>query len=246
MKHAGTILKPFRFFVRPLARAGYWVSARLLRHVYPELEPRAWSNQELSRFGHLFEGAVVNVSAWEDADKYGRRYRDYFPNSSSYHITNLGGGHGESEDEGEISLDLEEELPDKLRRRWDIVLNHTTLEHVFDVHKAFANLCLLSRDIVVVVVPWLQYLHWDDPSYKDYWRISPFALDRLFDENGFRMVYFSYNENPVYPVYVFSVGSRNPDKWQSKFPESPHLSTKGKYVGRSSHTHRPDWAPDKC
>lgn len=31
--------------------------------------PRLWSNSELKKIAHLFEGWVVNVSAWKDLDK---------------------------------------------------------------------------------------------------------------------------------------------------------------------------------
>ena len=46
--------------------------------------PRIWSNRELERYAGLFKGRVVNVSAWEDKDKEGRRYRDYFSNAEAY------------------------------------------------------------------------------------------------------------------------------------------------------------------
>ena len=36
--------------------------------------PRVWSNAELRRLAGLFDGDVVNVSAWRDEDKEGRRY----------------------------------------------------------------------------------------------------------------------------------------------------------------------------
>ena len=40
--------------------------------------PRRWSNTELRRFAHLFGGPAVNVSAWQDRDKEGGFYRQYF------------------------------------------------------------------------------------------------------------------------------------------------------------------------
>ena len=50
--------------------------------------PRVWSNRELRRVGSMVRGDVVNVSAWQDSDKEGGHYKDYFPNASSYTITN--------------------------------------------------------------------------------------------------------------------------------------------------------------
>jgi hypothetical protein len=49
------------------------------------------------------------------------------------------------------------------------VLNHTTLEHVFDVHQALRVICALS-DAVIVVVPFMQHLH--GPEDGDFWRLS--------------------------------------------------------------------------
>ena len=215
----------------------FYVTARLLRYVHPEWEPRRWSNAELERFAHMFGGDVINVSAWQDSDKQGRRYADYFRHKSSYRITNCGGERGRSQRDDEILLDLEGELPAELRLNFDVVFNHTTLEHVYDVRKAVANLCGLSRDVVIVVVPFVQFLHWEQDAFSDYWRISPFALEQMFQENGLSMVYFSYNENPVYPIYMFAVAARKPDVWQKRFPESPKLAHQVTYVGQTLHSH---------
>ena len=52
---------------------------------------RKWSNRELKELAPHFSGDVVNVSAWEDQGKEGRRYKEYFANATSYHLTNVGG-----------------------------------------------------------------------------------------------------------------------------------------------------------
>lgn len=107
--------------------------------------PRIWSNRELEKFAHLFEGDIVNVSGWKDIDKEGRHYKDYFIKANSYTITNFKtearGFQGYS---NEIFLDLEKDLPANLYLHFDVVFNHTTLEHIYSVHKAFSNLCNLS------------------------------------------------------------------------------------------------------
>src|SRR5678816_1575831 len=122
--------------------------------------PRLWSNRQLAEIGNLFDGDVVNVSAWQDSDKNGRTYRSYFPRARSYTLTNFEpekrGYQGLA---GEIFLDLEKPIPTELRQRFDVVYNHTTLEHVYEFRRAFANLCELSRDAVIIVVPWLQTAH---------------------------------------------------------------------------------------
>ena len=112
-------------------------------------------------------------------------------------ISNLGkGALGTSGAEDEIHLDLAAELPDNLRAKFDVVFNHTTLEHIYEVHTAIANLCALTRDIVILVVPFSQKVHfdWAEGTFLDYWRFTPFALQALFREHGLEMVYWSSNE----------------------------------------------------
>lgn len=176
---------------------------------------RTWSNRELARFASAFSGKVVNVSAWEDRDKDGRRYRDYFTGATGYYTTNFGTDQGVLQgDENEIFLDLESELPPELRRGFDVVFNHTTLEHVYEFRRAFANMCDMASDAVVIVVPWLQPLH---SNYGDFWRFSPQAIARLFRENGLQTVHVSWNDSPRSSVYVFAIAVRDPAKWKSTF-----------------------------
>lgn len=178
--------------------------------------PRIWSNQELRKFAHLFEGDVVNVSGWKDIDKEGRKYQQYFTSASSYKITNY-----ESEARGfqgykdEIFLDLEKDLPTDLKKRFDVVFNHTVLEHIYKVHKAFENLCLMSKDTIILVVPFLQEMH---TSYGDYWRFTPLALKNMFEENEFKIQYLSFNSHRNASVYLFCIATRFPEKWETKIP----------------------------
>ena len=177
--------------------------------------PRIWSNAELRRFAHLFRGDIVNVSAWRDEDKEGGTYARYFRNAASYRKTNyLPEQRGHQGTADEIFLDLAAALPPDLDRGFDVVFNHTTLEHVFDFRKAFANLCRMSRDAVILVVPWMQQMH---SQYGDYWRFSPLAIDRLFTEEGFRTAYLSFNRQPRTSVYVFAIATLHPDRWRDDF-----------------------------
>lgn len=172
-------------------------------------EPRKWSNLELKKFARELTGSMVNVSAWRDQDKEGKSYRDdYFKNASDYWITNwkadafgFQGGN-----EKEIFLDLEHDLPEELNQKFDVVFNHTTLEHIFDVQKAFQNLCLMSKDIVIVVLPFLQEQH---GAYGDYWRFTPWCIKRLFLKNAFIPAYISVNDGPINSIYIFAIGVRN-------------------------------------
>lgn len=186
--------------------------------------PRQWSNAELRKFAHLFAGDVINVSAWQDEDKEGGHYKDYFSKANSYrmsnHRTEIRGFQGY---EDEILLNLEEDLPRELENRFDVVFNHTTLEHIYNFQQAFHNLCLLSRDIVIVVVPFLQEMH--AGAYGDYWRFSPQALDRLFARENLTLLYLSFNNQRNASVYVFAVATRDPAKWNKHFePETINLN----------------------
>src|SRR3972149_2574718 len=77
---------------------------------------RIWSNNELNKLAHLFKGSVVNVSGWEDQDKQGNRYKDYFKNADEYVVTNYTPSHSAS-GIAEITLDLEADLDPSLENR---------------------------------------------------------------------------------------------------------------------------------
>ena len=177
--------------------------------------PRHWSNLELARHASLFTGSVVNVSAWQDSDKEGRLYKDYFVNASSYSITNYrADARGFQGLANEIFLDLESELSPDLRRRFDVVFNHTTLEHIYEARKALANLCAISKDVVILVLPFLQQYHGE---YGDYWRFTPLAIKKMFEENGYTLLYQSFNSHRNSAVYTFTIASRQPEKWLGRF-----------------------------
>lgn len=180
--------------------------------------PRLWSNRQLAAIGHHFSGEVCNVSAWKDEDKEGGYYCDYFPNADSYVITNFRSERGLQDNE--LELDLEVPLEEALYGRFSTVFNHTTLEHIYDVHRALKNLCLLTNDIVIVVVPFLQLVHYAE-GFGDYWRFTPMSLRRMFAENGLEVVYEAYNDHYDASVYLFFVASKHPELWQKTFDYSP-------------------------
>ncbi|HUU17733.1 MAG TPA: hypothetical protein VMW72_11330 [Sedimentisphaerales bacterium] len=150
--------------------------------------PRAWSNRELEKIGALLSGSVLNCSGWCDEDKQGGFYREYFPRATEYHVSMRELHIYEGRDHSvrrrpDVAINLDRPLTPSLVGRYDIVICHTVLEHVFNVFMAFENLTTLSRDIVIVVVPWCQRVHESSSSsdiYGDYWRIAPSALKRLF------------------------------------------------------------------
>lgn len=197
---------------------------------------RIWSNKELKKFASLFRGNVINVSAWQDKDKEGFYYKDYFINADKYYLSNY-----KKETRGfqgykdEIFLDLEKELDKNLVNKFNVVFNHTTLEHIYDFKTAFKNLCLLTKDIVILVVPFLQQMH---AEYGDYWRFTPLAIKRMFEENDMTVLHSSFNNYKRSSVYLFFIASKNPEKWKDrifnefsyKYKKDP-LDHFGNYVG---------------
>jgi len=175
--------------------------------------PRIWSNRELEKFAHLFHGSVVNVSGWQDRDKEGRLYQDYFSNAAEYWITNYrSDARGFQGDlKNELFLDLSKPVAEDAAR-YDVVFNHTVLEHIFELDVAFANLCALCRDLVIVVVPFLQEQH---AEYGDYWRFTPQAVDGLFRKNGLSTLYMNYNDSGRASIYLFAIGSKSAEKWSA-------------------------------
>lgn len=174
--------------------------------------PRIWSNRELRKFAHLFTGRVLNVSGWKDEDKEGGRYSEYFFNSESYHISNFKTEfRGLQGYDNEFFLDLTSVLEQRYMGAFDAVFNHTTLEHIYDIRTAFTNLCLLSSDIVITVVPFVQQMH---STYGDYWRFTPLTVRNLFQESGLSLLYLNFNNTRNTSVYIFAIGSRHPEKWK--------------------------------
>jgi SAM-dependent methyltransferase len=180
--------------------------------------PRMWSNEQLAAFAPLFDGDVANVSAWKDVDKEGERYENYFTRAASYTITNYHDpdARGQQGFEDEILLDLTEELPGELVEGFDVVFNHTTLEHIYDFQKAFRNLCRMTKDVLILVVPWMQKYHSD---YGDYWRFSPLAVKAMVEEHGMSLEYLSFNSHADASVYVFAIASKQPQRWVDEFEE---------------------------
>lgn len=187
------------------------VAAAMRRARRHEVRPREWSNRELAKIAGQFEGAVINVSGWRDEDQRGGHYRDYFSRASAYAVSNFKGTKGMEDQSGDaVFIDLEEDLPAELRGKYQVAYNHTTLEHVFEIHKAIENICALSHDTVILVTPFLQSVHFEEGAFGDYWRPTPMCLSRILETNGFTTVYQSSNDNPWHYAYIFTVAVRDP------------------------------------
>lgn len=179
--------------------------------------PREFSNQELKKFAHLFIGDIVNVSGWNDSDKQNSTYRQYFKKANKYMISNFEKDQkGYQGFENEFYLDLENPLPKNLNNKFDVVFCHTVLEHVFDMQQAFENLSKMSKDILIIVVPFMQQLH--GSGYKDYWRFTPESLKKMYLKYGFTPRYISANAKDKASIYIFSIGYRD-NKWDSFIPK---------------------------
>lgn len=194
---------------------------------------RHWSNRELRKLAPHFKGVVANVSAGDDIDKEGATYREYFANASEYHTTNympgaFRGFHGRAD---EHLLDLTGDVPAELEQRFDAVLCHTVFEHIFDVPLAFRNMCTLTRDVAIVIVPFAQVQH-ESESYQDFWRFTPRCLSNLFERNGMKVVYESWNDEPDASVYILTVASRNPEVWANTFPQDGGRALPGDWIGK--------------
>lgn len=201
-----------------LERLRQWVTNRA-RCATPGKSPRRWSNQELRRFAPLFEGKVVNVSGWRDEDKEGGTYRSYFTRASDYAVTNYWGSDTPNDGApGSLFLDLSADLPTSLAGQYDVVLNHTVLEHIFDVPKAVGNMAGMTRDILITIVPFMQDEHYSPGLYGDFWRFTPLCVKQLMENNGLTLIHLSSNNSPWFPVYLFAIASRHPRKWTEAFP----------------------------
>lgn len=192
---------------------------------------RFCSNRELRKVSDLFGGDVVNVSGWRDEDNEGGHYRDYFSNATSYTITNYSGKKGYQNQQGEILLDLSLPLPDSLPGRFDVVFNHTTLEHIFDFRLAFKNMAQMSRDVLIVVVPFCQCSH-ELESFKDYWRFTPSALRTMYELEGMTVIYEASNQHTGAASYLFFVGSRKPEQYFGKIAPWKPLGKQCAWIGR--------------
>ncbi len=194
---------------------------------------RIWSNKELLKFSSLFNGKIINVSAGDNIDKEGRTYDDYFNNADEFWISNYAPGsyRGYKNRNNELLIDLEKKIDKGLINSFDVVFNHTTLEHIFYIFDAFKNLSLLTKDILIIVVPFLQEQH-DVDGYNDYWRFSPKSLHRLFEINKITILYESINNDFNSANYIFIIGSKKPEKWKMQFPKYSSIKNAGKWIGK--------------
>ncbi len=174
---------------------------------------RYWSNDRLkeviSKLGNYNE--IINVSGWKDSDKEGNTYKSYFKKGVSYKISNYEADSLKGlSTENDLSIDLSKTLPSELIEKFDIVLNHTVLEHIEKPEFAFDQMSKLTTDILITIIPWKQALHFHPGYFGDYFRISPFTMRKYYEKNGFKLVFEAFSPNYAPDIYLFYVGSRKP------------------------------------
>jgi hypothetical protein len=208
------ILARIIFFMHRCVR---WLGIHLLEDCL--VNPRRFSNALLRYYAPLFRGFTINVSGWDDRDGEGGHYQDYFINCSSYAVSNAPVGHKglgsvSNKNIEEIEIDLLKKIDSGLQKKFDVVFNHTTLEHIFAVEKAFENICQLSCDAVILVVPVMQNIHIKE--YGDYWRPTTLGIVKLFLKNGFEPLVVQVNDQPFSPIYCFAVAVKDAKKYEGK------------------------------
>jgi hypothetical protein len=201
---------------------------------------RVWSNRKLRQFAPLFGGEVVNVAGGQDIDKEGSHYREYFTRAARYSLTNIHPGtlRGFQGRDDEMMLDLAGDVPPQLCRRFDVAFNHTTLEHIFEARRAFANICELSRDIVIIVAPFCQVQH-HQSDYGDFWRFTPGCIRALFAENGCEVLHEDANNDFNAAVYLFFIASRDAARWRPRLPPYVPIGVAGQWIGAPVETPAP-------
>ena len=82
---------------------------------------------------------------------------------------------------------------------YDLVIMTQTLEHIWDYRKALSEIYRITSNYAIVDCPFLLPVHQDfirkdDKEWDDYWRFTPYALKRLLEEAGFKVLDLSFNE----------------------------------------------------
>jgi hypothetical protein len=201
--------------------------------------PRLWSNDELRRWMPALPPGlrVINVAGWEDRDKEGGYYRDYFPSPAIYEVSNYDGDSKRGVGPGtSVSIDLDEPLPERYAGAYDLAFHHTVLEHLADPVRAFAQIARLTTDLVVTVVPFKQKMHFEPGAFGDYYRFSPMAMRRLHEQNGLTVLYESFTPPPALDVYLFYIGSKQPAKHAAFRPRLADTEALNQVVGSLSAT----------
>ena len=87
------------------------------------IKPREFSNDILRYYAPLFDGKIINVSGWKDGDFENGLYESYFPNATSYHISNAPtASKGVGSLESEIRIDLSKPIDSSRIQQFELYL----------------------------------------------------------------------------------------------------------------------------
>lgn len=136
---------------------------------------RQFVNQMLRKYAvGLPVESVLNVgSVPGHKDKQGGRYEDYFPEADWYTLD----FRAQSDNPNHYTVDLHD--VSAVDKRFDLILNISTLEHVKNPFIVVDNLreLLNPTGYMFVSVPWVYKLH--GLGYGDYWRFTHMAIREL-------------------------------------------------------------------
>ena len=102
----------------------------------------------------------------------------------------------------DYNQDLVDDSIDSLKNRYDLVICSNTLEHTYDIHEGIKRLFELCKPggIVYISMPFLHGLHLDP---YDYWRVTPYCLDKMLSNYTTNYLVLKEATKPLFPRLVY-------------------------------------------
>ena len=99
-------------------------------------------------------------------------------------------------------MDLVEDSIDHLKNQYDFVICSNTLEHTFDIHEAIKRLFELVKPggLIYISMPFLHGLHLEP---YDYWRITPYALEKILSKYTKNFIVLKEGCKPMFKYLVY-------------------------------------------
>jgi hypothetical protein len=187
---------------------------------------RSWSNDRLRFIAKSlpnFKNAL-NISGNFDSDKQGEVYQNYFK-AEKYIISSYVGDKTYSNPSKLFELDLDDDISkvaSEHSKNYDLVFNHTVLEHVKNPFQAFANLenLLAPNGILISVVPFIYKFHYSNGDFGDYWRFTPHTIDLLHKQSNLYVKLLEVGPSKGYEKYLISVATKGHEIPNFKFDTS--------------------------
>jgi hypothetical protein len=175
---------------------------------------RSWSNERLkfiSKSLPEFNNAL-NCSGHLDLDKQGSYYQSYFK-VEKYTISSFENDSTYSNPKKLFLLNLDEDcekVSEEHYQNYDLIFNHTVLEHVMNPYQAFANFenLLAPNGILICVVPFIYKFHFSNGDFGDYWRFTPHTMELLHKQFNLSVKFLEVGPHNSYEKYIISVATR--------------------------------------